>query len=89
MLFRSRSSGRHRRIARDDPDLSEKQAEDEVRLIGLVISLLDRGNYDGRWSRRNSVQKAQDQRYDVLQGRMLVCGFNLAPKRAVEQLQSR
>src|ERR1700692_1875651 len=43
-----RSSGGHRRIARDDPDLSEKQAEDEVSLIGLVISLLDRGNYDGR-----------------------------------------
>src|SRR6201981_4004549 len=43
-----RSSGGHRRIARDDPDLSEKQAEDEVSLIGLVISFLDCENYDGR-----------------------------------------
>jgi hypothetical protein len=35
----------------------------------MLGSPLDCGNYDGRlrWSRRNKVQKAQDQRYDVLQ----------------------
>src|ERR1700688_2988717 len=35
----------------------------------MLGSPLDSGNYDGRlrWSRRNSVQKAQDQRYGVLQ----------------------
>src|SRR5712675_1785407 len=35
----------------------------------MLGSPLDCGNYDSRlrWSRRNCVQKAQDQRYDMLQ----------------------
>src|SRR6266481_8562269 len=51
-----RSSGRHRGVARDDPDLSEKQAEDEASLIAEITMVV----CDGRGGTACKKRKISD-----------------------------